>query len=180
MVMLFGLGVSSTVGVYAMLPLYLVTERHIEPTWANTIVALSRSHGPILGLLGGWASDRLGAKQTIVISLVFTGVMTLLLGLAFGRAAERCGVGAAAAGGLVFSGGLRGDRDDHAAERAQSRRGVFRAVRVFDRRRRDPDIYRRHGRRRFFAIGFTMTGVLISAGGCWRFYSSCRGERRKR
>jgi len=82
MVVLFGLGVSSTIGVYAMLPLYLVAERQLEPSWANTIVALSRSHGPILGLLGGWASDKLGAKQTIVISLIFTGTVTLLLGVA--------------------------------------------------------------------------------------------------
>jgi len=81
MVVLFGLGVSSTVGVYAMLPLYLVAERNLEPSWANTLVALSRSHGPLLGLLGGWASDRLGAKQTIVISLMFTGAITLLLGV---------------------------------------------------------------------------------------------------
>ena len=81
MIILFGLGVSSTVGVYAMLPLYLVTERAFEPTWANTILAFSRSHGPILGLLGGWASDKLGAGRTMVISLGFTGVMTLLLGL---------------------------------------------------------------------------------------------------
>src|SRR5258707_2983860 len=56
--------------------LYLVAERHLEPSWANTIVAFSRFHGPILGLLGGWASDRLGAKQTIAISLAFTGVFT--------------------------------------------------------------------------------------------------------
>ena len=81
MIILFGLGVSSTVGVYAMLPLYLVTERAFEPSWANTILAFSRSHGPILGLLGGWASDKLGAGKTIVISLGFTGIMTLLLGL---------------------------------------------------------------------------------------------------
>jgi NNP family nitrate/nitrite transporter-like MFS transporter len=82
MVVLFGLGVSSTVGVYAMLPLYLVTERRFDPSWANTIVAFSRVHGPILGLLGGWASDKLGAKHTIVISLGFTGIVTLMLGLA--------------------------------------------------------------------------------------------------
>jgi NNP family nitrate/nitrite transporter-like MFS transporter len=81
MIVLFGLGVSSTIGVYAMLPLYLVTERHLEPSWANTIVAFSRAHGPLLGLLGGWMSDRLGAKQTIVVSLTFTGVATLSLGL---------------------------------------------------------------------------------------------------
>jgi NNP family nitrate/nitrite transporter-like MFS transporter len=79
MIVLFGLGVSSTVGVYAMLPLYLVTERHLEPTWANTLVAFSRSHGPFLGLLGGWVSDKLGAKQTIVVSLAFTGAVTLLV-----------------------------------------------------------------------------------------------------
>ncbi|MDH3443472.1 MAG: MFS transporter [Deltaproteobacteria bacterium] len=80
-IVLFGLGVSSTVGIYAMLPLYLVAERHLNPSWANTIVALSRAHGPVLGLLGGWASDKLGAKQTIVISLAFTGILTILLGM---------------------------------------------------------------------------------------------------
>jgi len=80
MVILFAVGVSSTVGVYAMLPLYLVVERGLAPSWANTIVAFSRVHGPFLGLLGGWASDKLGAKQTIVISLGFTGVVTAILG----------------------------------------------------------------------------------------------------
>jgi len=81
MIILFGLGVSSTVGIYAMLPLYLVTERAFEPSWANTILAFSRSHGPVLGLLGGWATDKLGAGRTIIISMAFTGVTTLLLGL---------------------------------------------------------------------------------------------------
>ena len=80
MVALFGLGVSSTLGIYAMLPLYLVSERHIDQSWANTVVALSRSYGPILGLLGGMVSDRLGPKRTIIISLTFTGMVTLLLG----------------------------------------------------------------------------------------------------
>lgn len=81
MAVLFGLGVSATIGVYAMLPLYLVFDRHLDPTWANTVVALSRSYGPILGVLGGWVSDRLGPKRTMVISLTFTGIATLLLGL---------------------------------------------------------------------------------------------------
>jgi NNP family nitrate/nitrite transporter-like MFS transporter len=80
MIVMFGLGVGSTVGVYAMLPLYLVSERNVDSTWANTVVAFSRSYGPILGLLGGWVSDKLGPKQTMVISLTFTGIFTLLLG----------------------------------------------------------------------------------------------------
>ena len=81
MAVLFGFGVSATIGVYAMLPLYLVFDRHLDPTWANTVVALSRSYGPILGVVGGWVSDRLGPKRTMVISLTFTGIATLLLGL---------------------------------------------------------------------------------------------------
>ena len=81
MAVLFGLGVSSTIGVYAMLPLYLVSERRIDLSWANTVVALSRSYGLILGVLGGWVSDRLGPKQTMVMSLTFTGIATFLVGL---------------------------------------------------------------------------------------------------
>src|SRR5499433_1973120 len=81
MAVLFALGVSSTIGVYAMLPLYLVSERQIELSWANTVVALSRSYGPILGIVGGWVSDHLGPRQTMVMSLTFTGTTTLLVGL---------------------------------------------------------------------------------------------------
>jgi NNP family nitrate/nitrite transporter-like MFS transporter len=80
MIVMFGFGVGSTVGVYAMLPLYLVNERHMNSTWANTIVAFSRSYGPLSGLLGGWVSDKLGPKRTMVISLISTGLITLLLG----------------------------------------------------------------------------------------------------
>jgi len=80
MLILFGMGVSSTVGIYAMLPLYLVSERHADASWANTVTALSRSYGPIFGVLGGWVSDRLGPKRTMVVSLIVTGVLTLLLG----------------------------------------------------------------------------------------------------
>jgi MFS transporter, NNP family, nitrate/nitrite transporter len=85
MLVLFGMGVSSTVGIYAMLPLYLVSERDFQPTWANTVTALSRSYGPIFGILGGWTSDWLGPKRTIVTSLAITGILTLLLGLASAR-----------------------------------------------------------------------------------------------
>ena len=84
MLTLFGLGVSSTIGVYAMLPLYLVNEQAMHPSWANTVVALSRIHGPILGLVGSWVSDWLGPKRTMVVSLIFTGIATLLLGIVSG------------------------------------------------------------------------------------------------
>jgi NNP family nitrate/nitrite transporter-like MFS transporter len=44
------------------------------------MVAFSRSYGPIFGLLGGWVSDKLGPQRTMVISLILTGILTLLLG----------------------------------------------------------------------------------------------------
>ncbi len=82
MLILFGMGVSSTVGIYAMLPVYLVSDRHVDASWANTLTALSRSYGPLFGMVGGWASDRLGPKRTMVVSLIVTGLLTLLLGFA--------------------------------------------------------------------------------------------------
>src|SRR5262249_19528952 len=80
MVVLFGIGVSTTIGVYSMLPLYLVSDRHLQQSWANIVVAVSRSYGPILGLLGGLVSDRVGPKRTMIMSLAFTAVATTLLG----------------------------------------------------------------------------------------------------
>src|SRR3990167_8809032 len=78
---LFGLGVSSTLGVFTMLPLYLVSERGMEQAWANSLLALSRAPGPVLALAGGWASDKLGAKLTMALSLLISGSATLSLGL---------------------------------------------------------------------------------------------------
>lgn len=63
---LFCFAVSSTVGIFAMLPLYLVHERGMGQSWANTLLALSRLSGPVMGLIGGWVSDRFGPKRTIV------------------------------------------------------------------------------------------------------------------
>jgi NNP family nitrate/nitrite transporter-like MFS transporter len=84
MIIIFGLGVASTVGVYAMLPLYLIAERGMESSWANAVVAFSRSYAPLSGLLGGWVCDRRGPKWTMAVSLIVTGCLTLLLGLAAG------------------------------------------------------------------------------------------------
>lgn len=80
MATLFGLGVSSTLGIFSMLPLYLVTERRMEQSWVNTLIALSRVSGPFMALLAGWASDKLGARRTMAASLLLTGFTTLLLG----------------------------------------------------------------------------------------------------
>jgi predicted MFS family arabinose efflux permease len=82
MMILFGLGVSGTLGLYTMLPLYLVSGHAMERRWANTLLALSRITGLAMALVGGWATDRFGAKRVLTAVLLFSGTLTLLLALA--------------------------------------------------------------------------------------------------
>ncbi len=81
MTILFGLGISSTIGIYTMLPLYLITAVGVKQGLANSVIALSRLFGLTSSLVSGWATDRFGAKPTMGIMLGLTGVSTLLLGL---------------------------------------------------------------------------------------------------
>jgi NNP family nitrate/nitrite transporter-like MFS transporter len=85
MVFLFSMGVCSSLGIYTMLPIYLVTELDMDRNLANTLVALSRISGLIMAFLGGWAADRFGPKLTLKIVLLVTGIMTILLGITPGR-----------------------------------------------------------------------------------------------
>lgn len=80
MVMLFGLAISSTMGVYTMLPLYLVEVIEVKRSFANSLVSFSRLPGLAMALIAGWATDRYGPRRTIVFMLGLTGVSTVLLG----------------------------------------------------------------------------------------------------
>lgn len=82
MVGLFSLGISSTLGIYTMLPLYLVTDHGMDRNWANTLIALSRIAGVGMALAGGWATDRFGPKLILRIVFVLTGMLTVFIGLA--------------------------------------------------------------------------------------------------
>ena len=77
---LFGLAISGSLGVYAMLPLFLVTERGLDRYWANTLVALSRISGIGMAFLAGWATDRFGPRRIMTVVFLLTGLMTALLG----------------------------------------------------------------------------------------------------
>ncbi len=77
---LFALAISGSLGVYAMLPLYLVTERGLDRYWANTLVALSRISGIGMAFLAGWATDRFGPKGIMAVVFLLTGMLTVLLG----------------------------------------------------------------------------------------------------
>ena len=84
MILLFGLAIGSTLGVYTMLPLYLVVERGMDQGWANTLIGLSRISTLVTALASGWVTDRFGAKLTIIGVFLFTGSATLALSMAKG------------------------------------------------------------------------------------------------
>jgi len=81
MTVLFSLGITGSLGVYAMLPLYLVAERSIDQHLANTLVAFSRISGLGMAFLAGWATDRFGARRVMAAVFFLTGTMTVLLGI---------------------------------------------------------------------------------------------------
>jgi NNP family nitrate/nitrite transporter-like MFS transporter len=80
MAVLFTFGICGTLGVYTMLPLYLVTEQGLDRSWANTLVALSRISGVFMAFIAGWVTDRLGPKLTLSGVFLITGLMTILIG----------------------------------------------------------------------------------------------------
>ncbi len=82
MVVLFSLGISGTLGIFTMLPLYLVADHGFDRSWANTLIAISRIAGMGIVFFGGWAADRFGAKRVLRIVFILSGTLTLLLGLA--------------------------------------------------------------------------------------------------
>jgi MFS transporter, NNP family, nitrate/nitrite transporter len=80
MVALFALGMGSQVGIYSMLPLYLVTERGLAAESANTILGLSQVSALIMTFVSGWITDHIGEKRTIFIFLLLSGFVTMLIG----------------------------------------------------------------------------------------------------
>jgi len=82
LVALFSLGISSTLGIFTMLPLYLVTEHGIDRNWANTLLALSRIPGLGMTLVGGLITDRVGPQRVLRVVFLMGGLLTIAIGLA--------------------------------------------------------------------------------------------------
>ena len=81
LIFLFGLAIASTLGIYNMLPLYLVAEHEVSREWANSLISISRISTLGMALLAGWATDRFGPKPIMIGVFLITGILTLLLGI---------------------------------------------------------------------------------------------------
>lgn len=82
MTALFSLSIGASMGLYTMIPLYLVIGRGWDHSWANTVVSASRMAAMVTAVLGGWSVDRLGKKVAMSWFLVATGLSTMWMGLA--------------------------------------------------------------------------------------------------
>jgi NNP family nitrate/nitrite transporter-like MFS transporter len=82
MMALFSLGIGGTFGMFAMFPLYLVSEKGMDQAWANTLVGLSRISPVGVAILSGWVTDRLGPKRTLKVIFLANGIAVMLLGVA--------------------------------------------------------------------------------------------------
>ena len=84
LIVLFSLALGMSAGVYSMMPLYLVSERGMDRTWANALLGLSRVATLGTVLLSGWMTDRLGVEKNLKVVFLTGGLLTCLLGVAPG------------------------------------------------------------------------------------------------
>jgi NNP family nitrate/nitrite transporter-like MFS transporter len=81
MALLFATGVGISLGVYTMLPLFLVDEIGLTREVANTLTGLSRVSSLGVIFLAGWLADRIGNRNALAFGLVLTGGITVLFGI---------------------------------------------------------------------------------------------------
>jgi NNP family nitrate/nitrite transporter-like MFS transporter len=85
LIALFSLGITSTLGTYTMLPLYLVSTHGMDHGGANTLLALSRTAALPMAFAGGWVADRYGPLNAMRWVFLLTGLATIAIGLSNGN-----------------------------------------------------------------------------------------------
>jgi MFS family permease len=70
-----------SLGVYSILPLYLIKERGIDFLFANTLFGMSRVGGVFVSIMTGFLLDRYGYRTLLTLSLCTTGLSTIGLSL---------------------------------------------------------------------------------------------------
>lgn len=78
---LLSLSMGVEMGVYAVIPLFLVNERSFDLSDANQLLGLSRIPGLFLVIFVGWVTDRLSPSTAVTLALGFTGIAVAALGI---------------------------------------------------------------------------------------------------
>jgi NNP family nitrate/nitrite transporter-like MFS transporter len=84
MMFLFSLALGGSLGIYAMMSLYLVNEGGLARPEANALLAYSRVAGLFLTFFAGWITDRLGPRRAMTWVLAGGGLATTAVGMLTG------------------------------------------------------------------------------------------------
>ena len=82
---LFGIAGSANIGIYAIVPLFLVSERGFTLFDANKLLGLSRITGVIVPFVVGAIADRFGYIRTLICVMVLSAAFTILMAVAQGE-----------------------------------------------------------------------------------------------
>lgn len=77
----FVMAIGLEMGVYSMLPAYLVDGRGIDQSLVNTMVSTSRLTSLLAIFAAGWLSDKLGYRRVIAFIALTSGLVTAMLGM---------------------------------------------------------------------------------------------------
>ena len=81
MALYFMVAIGSSMGIYAVMPLFLVSEMGIDRPWANTLIGLSRSLGIVVLFISGMMIDRIGPLRALTSFMITTGLFTVFIGV---------------------------------------------------------------------------------------------------
>lgn len=84
--LLFSLAASSTIGVYSILPTFLIQVEGYAVGPMNTLLSASRVSGVFVVLVSGILVDRIGVPRLIGAVFLLTGALTVAIGLLHGTA----------------------------------------------------------------------------------------------
>ena len=84
MASLFAVSIGVGLGIYTMLPLFLINELGLDRLSANLITGLTRVSGLFSVLISGALADRLGRSRSVAVYLAAAGGCAVLLGLVRG------------------------------------------------------------------------------------------------
>ena len=84
-ILLLIMAVGGSVGLFTVMPLYLIAERDMDSTSANTFLGFAQISGFVAALGGGWFADRVGPKRAMAVLIAAGGVANIFLGISSDR-----------------------------------------------------------------------------------------------
>jgi NNP family nitrate/nitrite transporter-like MFS transporter len=82
MIPLWSVSAACCLGVYSIIPLFLVNERAVSLSLANTIFGISRLGGVAISIVAGFLVDRFGIRSILFWTLLLTGLSTVAVATA--------------------------------------------------------------------------------------------------